>query len=217
MKSRIYLLSGLLAASVMTGACSKPAPPPAPPKAPAAPAAAPKPQPPTNKPKKSPPADKKVAVPANWTTMYDEVRGYEFQVPEGSKDHHETHEGVDVFMAQAPEPSKAQVLVLAFKDKKMTKEDLLGVAKGVLGELGQKDITIGKSTELSDDYDLVEATMVDAAGTKSKVKILLATDVTDNYIMVVGTDEKDFTANEQIIDAIWGSFSMYSGGASGNS
>ncbi len=49
------------------------------------------------------------------------------------------------------------------------------------------------------------------------MKILVATDVTDNYIMVVGTTEGEFKAHEQEIDQIWGSFTMYSGGASGNS
>ena len=40
-------------------------------------------------------------------------------------------------------------------------------------------------------------------------------DVTDNYVMIVGTEEAKFAANEKIIDMIWGSFEMWSGGASG--
>jgi hypothetical protein len=34
--------------------------------------------------------------------------------------------------------------------------------------------------------------------------------------MIVGSDESKFEANKEIIDAIWGSFEMWSGGASGN-
>lgn len=36
-------------------------------------------------------------------------------------------------------------------------------------------------------------------------------------VMAVGTEESEFKANEKIIDEIWGSFSMQSGGASGKS
>ena len=50
---------------------------------------------------------------------------------------------------------------------------------------------------------------------KGKLRVLLGTDVTDNYIMIIGTEEARFAANEEIIDQIWGSFEMWSGGASG--
>jgi hypothetical protein len=49
------------------------------------------------------------------------------------------------------------------------------------------------------------------------MKMLVGTDVTDNYVMVVYTPEDKYEANKSIIDQIWGSFEMYSGGASGNS
>ena len=54
-------------------------------------------------------------------------------------------------------------------------------------------------------------------GKTTKPRILVGTDVTDNYIILVGTDSDKFGANEKTIDEIWGSFGMYSGGASGNS
>jgi hypothetical protein len=47
--------------------------------------------------------------------------------------------------------------------------------------------------------------------------VLVATDVTDNYILLVGSPESEFAANEAKIDTIWGSFDMLSGGASGES
>ena len=71
--------------------------------------------------------------------------------------------------------------------------------------------------ELSDDYDLAEISSVDEKGVTTKGKLLMATDVTDNYIVLVGSPESDYKANEKIIDEIWGSFGMYSGGASGSS
>ena len=46
---------------------------------------------------------------------------------------------------------------------------------------------------------------------------VVATDVTDNYMLFVGGDADKFASNEKTIDEIWGSFGMYSGGFSGNS
>ena len=75
-----------------------------------------------------------------------------------------------------------------------------------------------KKTEITDDYTLIEFTSEDAKDkSKSHWKALLATDVTDNYIMVIGTPEGDFKANEPTIDTMWGSFDMFSGGHSGDS
>ena len=59
--------------------------------------------------------------------------------------------------------------------------------------------------------------MLDEKKVKYKMKTLLATDVTDNYLMFVGTPEKDWAANEATVDELWGSFEMWSGGASGDS
>jgi hypothetical protein len=45
---------------------------------------------------------------------------------------------------------------------------------------------------------------------------MVGTDVTDNYVMIVGGDEEKYNANVKTIDEIWGIFEMWSGGASGN-
>jgi hypothetical protein len=42
-------------------------------------------------------------------------------------------------------------------------------------------------------------------------------DVSDNYVMLLRTDDAEYKENEKIIDGIWGSFTMRSGGASGAS
>src|ERR1043166_1924510 len=38
-------------------------------------------------------------VPADWIRMHDDAKGYEFMVPQGTKDQQETKDGVDVYMA----------------------------------------------------------------------------------------------------------------------
>ena len=149
--------------------------------------------------------------------MYDDAKGYEFMVPDKTEHKSETVEGVDVYMANVPAPYEIGVIVVAFKDKSLTKDDLLKRAENILKSMGEKDIKIDAPKELSDDYSLASCSSVDEKGKTTKAKILVGTDVTDNYIILVGTDSDKFGANEKTIDEIWGSFGMYSGGASGNS
>lgn len=180
-----------------------------------------KPKPPTEKLKdeKKPEGEKgkqakKIEVPKDWLFVYDEAKGYSFYVPEGSAGSSETVEGIETFVAVTPAPSEVTVYVLAYKDKKLTKEDLLDDAVKFLEGMGEK-VTPGKLTAESDDYSLADASTTSAENVKSKYKILVGTDVSDNYVMIVGTEESKFAANEKIIDEIWGSFEMWSGGASG--
>src|SRR5437868_10754224 len=169
----------------------------------------------------SPKAEKKAPstnpVPADWIRMFDDAKGYEFMVPQGTQHQSQTVEGVDVYMANVPAPYDIGVIVVAFKDKTLTKDDLLKRAENILKSMGEKDIKIDPAKELSDDYSLANCSSVDEKGKTTKAKILVGTDVTDNYIILVGTDADKFGANEKTIDEIWGSFGMYSGGASGNS
>ena len=156
-------------------------------------------------------------VPADWIRMHDDAKGYEFMVPQGTKDQQETKDGVDVYVASVPAPYEIGVMVVAFKDKTLSKEDLLKRAENVLKAFGEKDIKMDAAKELSDDYSIVSFTSTGSDGKAGKGKILVATDVTDNYIMFVGGDADKFALNEKTIDEIWGSFGMYSGGFSGNS
>ena len=156
-------------------------------------------------------------VPADWIRMYDDVKGYEFMVPKGTNHKSENVEGVDVYMADVPAPYELGVMVVAFKDKTLTKEDLLKRAENVLKSLDEKDIKIEAAKELSDDYSLATYTATGKDGKPFKGKILVATDVSDNYILFVEGDSDKYAANEKTIDEIWGSFGMYSGGSSGNS
>jgi hypothetical protein len=162
------------------------------------------------------PESKVNPVPADWITMADEVRGYEFKVPQGTQHKTDTVNGVDVYAANVPEPYDINVLIFAFKDKTLTKDDLMKKVEGVLQSMGEKDVKVTDVKELSDDYSLASITSVDEKGKTTRGKVLVGTDVTDNYIVMIGTDESKFTANEKTIDEIWGSFGMYSGGASGN-
>ena len=167
--------------------------------------------------RKTVPSGKAVPVPDDWVVMEDKKKGYSFEVPKGTQYSSERSDNIDFFMATPPEPIAVSVLVMAFKDPKLTKEDLLKVAGGALEGFGGKNVKFGKLTELSDDYSLATYTAVNAEGGTVRGKVLVATDVTDNYVMLVGAEDADFKANEKIIDEIWGSFSMRSGGASGKS
>jgi hypothetical protein len=209
MKRILLLLSAL---TLLTGACAqKPAANTA--------SATPKPgsSPATSSAKttKKLPESKVNPVPADWITMSDEVRGYEFKVPQGTEHKTDTVNGVDVYAANVPAPYDVNVLIFAFKDKTLTKDDLMKKVEGVLTSMGEKDVKVTDIKELSDDYSLASISSVDEKGKATKGKVLVGTDVTDNYIVMVGTDADKFTANEKTIDEIWGSFGMYSGGASG--
>lgn len=155
----------------------------------------------------------KATVPENWIDLVDEVRGYGFQVPEGTKGESSSEGGVDTFVAETPD--NIGIIVYAFKDATLSKEDLLERAEAAWKAMGET-LTAGELKGEGGDYSLAEGTSTDSAGKKSKVKVLVGTDVTDNYVMFVFTDEASFAAKEQTIDAIWGSFEMYSGGASEN-
>ena len=158
-------------------------------------------------------AKKEVPIPADWIYVYDENKGYGFSVPDGTTGESDTADGVD-FMGLTT-PSGIDMFVLAYKNKELSKEDLLNDAVAFLEELGQK-VTPGSLKAESDDYAVADATTVLADGRKGKLRILVGTDVTDNYVMILGTDTDKFAANEKIIDEIWGSFEMWSGGASNN-
>jgi hypothetical protein len=163
-----------------------------------------------------PPA-KVVPVPADWIAMVDEQKGYGFKVPAGTDHQIQNSNGIDVYVAKTPEPSSVQVFVMAFKDKTLSKDDLLKFATSFLEGMGEKNVKVGELTELSDDYSLGTISSVDEKGNITKGKVLVATDVTDNYVMLLGTDQSEFKENEKIMDEIWGSFTMRSGGASGSS
>jgi hypothetical protein len=214
MKKFVFLVCALTL--VAAGCGSKPAAnTPAASTSPAKPAAS------TSTASASPKVEKKAPstnpVPADWIRMHDDAKGYEFMVPQGTQDKQETKDGVDVYLAQVPAPYDIGVMVVAFKDKDASKEDLLKRAENVLKAFGEKDIKMEPVKELNGDYSLVTFTSTGDDGKPGKGKILVATDVTDNYIMFVGGAADKFGSNEKTIDEIWGSFGMYSGGYSGNS
>jgi len=154
-------------------------------------------------------------VPDSWIYVYDEQKGYGFSVPEGTTGGSQTMEGIDVFVATTPAPNEIAIFVLAYKDKERTKEDLLNDAVKFLEGMGLT-VTPGKLKGESDDYAVADATSVAKDGSKEKQRILVGTDVTDNYVMILNTAEDKFAADEKTIDEIWGSFEMWSGGASNN-
>lgn len=154
---------------------------------------------------------KKNPVPESWVYVYDDKKGYGFSLPEGSTGQSETIEGMDVMAAMTPEPSSIGVMVLAYKDETLSKEDLLDDAVKFLEGLGYK-ATPGKLRAESEEYAVADVTAVHSERGTSKMRVLVGTDITDNYVMIIGTEEAKFAANESIIDQIWGSFEMWSGG-----
>jgi hypothetical protein len=158
-------------------------------------------------------AKKDVPVPADWVYFYDNKKGYGFSIPEGTTSETDDSNGVD--FTNLTTPSGIDIFTLVYKDKTLTKKDLLEDAVAFLEGLGQK-VTPGALKAESDDYAVADATTVLEDGRKGKLRILVGTDVTDNYVMILGTDTDKFASNEKIIDQIWGSFEMWSGGASGN-
>ncbi len=193
-----------------------PAPAPAAQATQTAAAAKPAPAKPAAKPTKPLPAAAKThAVPGEWIEMSHQAKGFGFHVPAGTTDSNASKDGFDLYTAKLPAPhDKVMVLVAAYKDHKKTKEDLLTDVSHVIEATGGKDIKKGDVKELSPDYSLADYTFT-SDGKPVKVRALVATDVTDNYLMLVGTAEDHFKASEETIDTIWGSFDMYSGGSTG--
>jgi len=210
MKKILLLLS---VAALLTGCAQKPAANTATTTASPTSSGSPKASAPKANEKKAPTTN---PVPSDWVRMYNDVKGYEFMVPQGTKDQSQNVDGVDVYLASVPAPYEIGVMVVAFKDAKLTKDDLIKRAENILKSMEEKDIKIEAAKELSDDYSLATFTSTGKDGKPGKGKILVGTDVTDNYVILVGGDLDKFAANEKTIDEIWGSFGMYSGGASGN-
>ena len=104
MKKFLFLLSAL---ALVTGGCSKPAPNTAPAAATPKPAASTAPKAAAKKPPATNP------VPADWLRMYDDVKGYEFMVPQGTTHKSETVDGVDIYMAGVPAPYDLGVMVVS--------------------------------------------------------------------------------------------------------
>lgn len=171
--------------------------------------------------KKALAADKKPhAIPAAWTQITHEEKGFAFSVPAGSTDSHGSQDGVDVYTAKLPAPhDKVYLLVAAYKDAKKTKEDLLKDAAHILEATGAKEVKHGDVKELDGDHSLTDFTFLggEKKDEKTKVRALVATDVTDNYVLLAGTTEDHFKQSEETVDTIWGSFEMFSGGSTGES
>lgn len=153
-------------------------------------------------------SNKNAAANGNWLYVYDSRKGYGFYVPNGTTGDWGKTSGVDTFAGQTP--NQVGIYVFAWKDRTATRETLLNSAKTILEAMGES-IKTGSVLGASDNYVVVEATSVDKQGVNSKMRILVGTDVTDKYVLIVGCDQKDFDKKKETVDAIWGSFEMWSG------
>ncbi len=159
---------------------------------------------------KKPPA--KVLVPADWITIEDEEVGYSFEVPKGTKHTIEKKGAVAFIHATPPAPIAVSVVVLAYKNRKYTKENLLELAMGTMKGLGATSMTPGELVEVSEEYSVADYTGTSPAGA-FRGKALVATGVNDSYVMMAAAEEAKFKANEEVIDELWGSFSILASGA----
>ncbi|HEX9930065.1 MAG TPA: hypothetical protein VGB02_16145 [Pyrinomonadaceae bacterium] len=148
----------------------------------------------------------------NWLYVYNSRKGYGFYVPPGSTGDWGRVQKVDTFAGATP--NEVGIYVFAWKDRNATKETLLSDAGKILSGMGE-NVTTAEFVGAGGDYAVAEAASVDANGVKSRMKVLVGTDITDNYVMIVGCDENKFNAKKETIDAIWGSFEMWSGGGTG--
>jgi hypothetical protein len=148
----------------------------------------------------------------NWLYVYNSRKGYGFYVPPGTTGDWGRVRKVDTFAGATP--NEVGIYVFAWKDRNATKETLLRVAGNILTAMGET-VTSAEFVGAGGDYAVADATSVDAKGVKSRMKVLVGTDITDNYVMIVGCDENKFNAKKDTIDAIWGSFEMWSGGGTG--
>ena len=148
----------------------------------------------------------------DWLYIYNSRKGYGFYVPPGSTGDWGRVQKVDTFAGATP--NEVGIYVFAWKDRNATKETLLNDAGKILSGMGE-NVTTAEFVGAGGDYAVAEAASVDANGVKSRMKVLVGTDITDNYVMIVGCDENKFNAKKDTIDAIWGSFEMWSGGGTG--
>lgn len=155
-----------------------------------------------------------VPVPADWEYYADTDKGYEFKMPKDAKFTDASEGNYDVW-----DYTSGDVLaeIIAFKNKTLTKDDLFKNSADFSKEAGEKDFTVTNKKELNADYSTADYTVTDKNGKKRQGKMLVATDVSDNFIFFVETEVDKFAANSKIVDEILGSFAMYSGGASGDS
>lgn len=150
--------------------------------------------------------------PSGWIYIYNSRKGYGFFVPEGSTGEWGRVNNVDTFAGATPDG--VGIFVFAWKDRRSTRESLLDDAEKTLNAMGET-VTTGEIVGSSDLYAVAEGSSVDGDGVQSSLKVLVGTDVTDNYVMIVGTDANEYQSKINTIDSIWGSFEMWSGGGGG--
>jgi hypothetical protein len=157
----------------------------------------------------------KHAVPTDWEVRDHQAKGFSFHVPAGTKEHQESKEGIDIYLAELPKPHDSiQVFVAAFKDPAKKVPEMKVLVEKVIKDLDTAaDYKLVKEEALSDQYTLLDVTWTGTDKKKNHAWVLIALDVTDRYFMIVGSDEDKFKASEDTVGAILASFDMYSSGA----
>ena len=154
------------------------------------------------------PAGKAAPVPTEWTTYTDEEKRYQLRLPKGALTDSRVVDGFDRFIASVPEPRKEAVMIVTFRESRFSKDELLEAAKRTLEKVGEQNIKIDSRIKINDDFELVNVSSAASGGPVTHLKLLLGTNDTNNYIVIIGSVEPYFKADEREIDSIWGSFVM---------
>ncbi len=162
--------------------------------------------------RKAPPPGKVVPVPDDWITIEDEELGYSFEVPKGTKHTVDKKDDLVFIHAVPPAPIAVAVLVFVYRGKQHTKETLLKIAMETVKGLGAKTLTAGELVEVDKQYSVADYTGAHPEGA-FKGKVLVATGAKDSYVMLVSSEAAKFKANEEVMDELWGSFSILPAGA----
>ena len=156
------------------------------------------------------PADQKtVAMPTDWTRLYDSVRLYEFYAPDGSQLKTENSDGVDFVHVVPPAPAAFEVFVFAWKDPNVSQEDLIAKAQEFQKNGGATDVKVSNVEKVNDYSQIADYETTEKDGTHHKGDVLVFTDVSDNYMLFVESAADKYEANKDVMDAVWQSFGIY--------
>lgn len=166
---------------------------------------------------KLPEAVKKNPAPKDWDVFYDDVRMYAFAEPQGSE---YTQDELDCSFSTdgklsywditPPKPYEFHTSFISFKDASLSQDDLVDDAQAWLsGDDGATAVKFDEPIQINNRSKLVHYDATVADGKHQKGMVLVFTDVSDNYMLFVDIDGDKYDANDEIMDGVWQSFTIY--------
>ncbi len=166
---------------------------------------------------KLPETVKKNPAPKDWDVFYDDVRQYAFAAPKGSMyttDELESTISSDGKLSYwdivPPSPYEFTIDFVSFKDATLTQDDLIDDAQAWLVDDDKAtDVKFDEPIQINGRSKLVHYDETLEGGKHQKGMVLVFTDVTDNYMLFVDIDADKYDANDEIMDGVWQSFTIY--------